>query len=100
MFNIWSLIQEASWDLCWNTFSGSQTITGHTRHSLTHQLGLKRRLQQTGAPSIQASPSQTYILIYLYVVKADTGGSLGKSIIYSNPQPCAACDLSGSLLSQ
>lgn len=44
--------------------------------------------------------SQTYILIYLYVVKVDTGGSLGKSIIYSNPQPCAACDLSGSLLSQ
>lgn len=81
------------WYLCWN--AGRAARPSQATHSdNSHQLGLKRRLQQTEAPSIRPWLARhMYILIYLYEVNVDTGGSLGKSIIYSNPQPCAVCDL-------
>lgn len=72
MFNIWSLIQEASWDLCWNTFSGQpdhhrpHAAFTHTPVRSEEEAAANWRSQYTSLAS------QTYILIYLYVVKVDT----------------------------
>lgn len=70
-------------------WTGSQTITGHTRHLFT-PVRFDEEAAANWSSQYTTLTSHPYVLIYLYDVNDDTGGSLGKSIIYSNPQPCAA----------
>lgn len=80
-------------------WTGGPTITGHTQHLLA-----PGRFEEEDAANWSCQhmtfASQTYVLIYSYKVNVDTGRSLGKSIIYSNPQPCAPCDLPGGRFSR
>lgn len=67
-------------------WTGGQTITGRTQHLLT-PVRSEEEAAANWSSQYTTLASQTCNLIYLYEVKVDTGGSLGESIIYSNPQP-------------